>query len=179
MFSSSSSKHDIFLMYPLAVPRTVSIYLRIILQYISHILENYGHARSQGGRHPVAAKPPLCTWYVFFLAEAILLLVHTYNIAVGNTPYGKRHTSRTVSVACASAVYFRRKLTRQFFGNTRTDRSIRRIQLAKLLRDERYKYHSASSKNVQVFAPPMLFYVELGRQHQAITLRPVPTSNGP
>ena len=43
-------------MYPLAVLTAVAFAASICLYYI---LGNFGHARSQGGRQPAAAKPPL------------------------------------------------------------------------------------------------------------------------
>ena len=48
----------VFIVRPLGstVTCTASIYLKYIYAYI---LGNYGHARSQGGRKPAAAKPPL------------------------------------------------------------------------------------------------------------------------
>ena len=52
VFFFSSFKRDFFLMYPLAV-------LSHLRPRFAYILGNYGHARSQGGRQPAAAKPPL------------------------------------------------------------------------------------------------------------------------
>ena len=54
VFYFSSFKQDLFLMVPLG--STVS---HLWLRY-AYILDNYGHVRSQGGRHPAAAKSPLC-----------------------------------------------------------------------------------------------------------------------
>ena len=53
VFSSASFTRDFFLIVPLG--STLS-HLRPPLAYI---LGNYGHARSQGGCQPTAAKPPL------------------------------------------------------------------------------------------------------------------------
>ena len=49
-----SSQHDLFSVLPLG--STVAFTASICLDYI---LGNDGHARSQGGRQPVASKPPL------------------------------------------------------------------------------------------------------------------------
>ena len=56
VFSCSSLKHDSFLVYLLAV---VLWHSRPRLAYI---LGHYGHARSQGGRQPTAAKPLLAQY---------------------------------------------------------------------------------------------------------------------
>ena len=54
MLSFSSFKRDLFLMYeyPLAV-------LSHLRPRFAYMLGNYGHARSQGGRHPAPANTPL------------------------------------------------------------------------------------------------------------------------
>ena len=56
---SSSFKHVFVLMY-VPLGGTVAFAASIYLYHASYILGNYGHARSQGGRQPAAAKPP-CT----------------------------------------------------------------------------------------------------------------------
>ena len=55
-------KHGLFLMY-VPLGSTVAFTASICLCYI---LGNYGHARSQGGRQPAAAKPP-CAPYNMYL----------------------------------------------------------------------------------------------------------------
>ena len=44
--------------YPLAVLSHVQRRFTYTWYYISYILDNCGHSRSQGGRQPAAAKPP-------------------------------------------------------------------------------------------------------------------------
>ena len=56
VFSFFSFKHDLLLMYPLAV-------LPNLRPHFAYILSNYGHAQNQGGRQPAAAKTPLYTKY--------------------------------------------------------------------------------------------------------------------
>ena len=56
VFFSLHSKHDLFLMYVPLGSTNVAFAASICLYYI---LGNYGHARSQGGRQPAAANPPL------------------------------------------------------------------------------------------------------------------------
>ena len=54
--SSSSFKHNLLLMYvPLGSTAAVAFAALIYVWYVLHILGNYGHARSQDGRHPAAA----------------------------------------------------------------------------------------------------------------------------
>ena len=50
----SSFKRDLVLMHPLAV-----LLLSHVRPRFAYILGNYGHARSQGGRHPATAKASL------------------------------------------------------------------------------------------------------------------------
>ena len=59
-FSFSSFKHDLFLMYHLAV-------LSHLRPRSSYIFGNYGHARSQGGRQVNKAKPPCIRYEVYTL----------------------------------------------------------------------------------------------------------------
>ena len=68
VFSFSSLKHGLLLMYFLAVLS----HLRPRFAYITthYILGNDGHALSQGGRHPTAAKPPL--YYTRYLVQSTL-----------------------------------------------------------------------------------------------------------
>ena len=108
--------------------------------------------------------------------EATGILLLEYTLAVGNTPYGKRHTSRTISMKPLQSILEESLHSRPSFGTT--DRSIQRIlQREKRLRDERYKYHSANLKNVRVPALPILFNIELRWQCQPLTFRPMPASN--
>ena len=59
MLSFSSFKHDLFLMVSLG--STVSHFR----PRFAYILGNCGHVRSQGGRQPAAAKPPLVLSIVY------------------------------------------------------------------------------------------------------------------
>ena len=59
VFSFSSFKLDFFLMVPLG--STVSN----LRPRFAPILGSYGHARSQGGHQPAAAKPPCVYIYIF------------------------------------------------------------------------------------------------------------------
>ena len=78
-----SLEHDVFLVYSLAV-------LSHLRPRFVYILGNCGHARSQGGRHPAAAKPPL---YVILNPkpvghryESLLIEHHQYNAHVKRRP---------------------------------------------------------------------------------------------
>ena len=51
-------------MYPLAV--LSHLQRRFLTWYVSYILGNCGHARSQGGRQPAEAKPPLHTYNIIY-----------------------------------------------------------------------------------------------------------------
>ena len=64
-----------------------------------------------------------------------------YTTAVGNTPYGKRHTSGTIHLdTYASAVYLGRKLTFEaIFLALLTDRFNAFFNPKKRHRDERYE----------------------------------------
>ena len=63
VFSFSSFKHDLFLICTLAVLSHVQP--RFTYNPMVHIIhENYGHARSQGGRHCVALNPALSSLYI-------------------------------------------------------------------------------------------------------------------
>ena len=54
-------------MYPLAVLCRTDAF------DFAYILGNYGHARSQGGRQPAAAKPPLYISYVYLFVFSIYI----------------------------------------------------------------------------------------------------------
>ena len=56
VFSFSSFKYDLFLMYVPVGSTAVAFAVSISLYYI---FSNYGHARSQGGCQPAAVKSPL------------------------------------------------------------------------------------------------------------------------
>ena len=85
------------------------------------------------------------TPYIFsaFSAEAVLFLVYQVVIlALGNTPYGKRHNSRTQSPFWLQSILEESLLSRQYFWTTA--RSIRHIlQSEKSRRNERYKVYYA------------------------------------
>ena len=126
---------------------------------------------------------PLITWFLFFFwsfwAEAMLFLVYIHILAVGNTPYGKCHTSRTIFVTWhASVFYLRRKLTftQISWYDWQINLNCSILQPDKRLSDERYKYHSSNLKNVRVLAPPTLFNVGLRRQCQSLTHIPTDAS---
>ena len=57
VLSFSSSKQHLLLMH-VPLGSTVAFAASIYLYYVSSILGNYGHARSQGGRQPAAVRPP-------------------------------------------------------------------------------------------------------------------------
>ena len=79
----------------------------------------------------VKKKKHLCS----FWAEAVLFFVHI--VAVGNTPYGKRHTSRTVFLATLQPILQESLFTAIVL--VLLPKSIRRfLQPEKRLRDERY-----------------------------------------
>ena len=66
VFYFSSFIRDLFLMVPLGSAAVSHLRPRF-----AYILGNYGHARSQGGRQPVAAKPPLYIYkYVVSFRES-------------------------------------------------------------------------------------------------------------
>ena len=102
-------------------------------------------------------KKKLTNIFFFFSAEAILFPVYINILAVGNTPHGKRHTSRTISVVRLCSLSYKLAFIGKKFGDT--DGSIRRIvQPEKRFRQRlQYKEHSANLKNVRVLAPPILF----------------------
>ena len=67
-------------------------------------------------------------------------LCNIYFLGVGNTPYWKCHTSRTIHVKPLHSILEERFNLRQSFWCCSTDRSVRRmLQPEKRLRDERYK----------------------------------------
>ena len=106
----------------------------------------------------------------FFLSRSY---IHT--LAVGNTPYGKCHTSRTTSVKPLQSISGESLHSRQYFWVLLT--WIRRmLQPGKRLRDDATNNTLPTWKTYE-FAPPMLFGVELRRQCQPLIFRPMPTSN--
>ena len=121
------------------------------------------------------------TEYFFsFWAGAIvqqLYLVYIYSS-------GRKHASRNTPIlpnhiCYASAVYLKRKLKfTAIFSLPLTDQFAVFTQPENTSRDERDKQHSAKLKNVRVVAPPTLLCVELRRQSQPLTFRPMPASTG-
>ena len=116
-------------------------------------------------RHPRDFKSHTSRRGTLYILSRSNTISSIYILAVGSTPCGKRHTSRTISATSLQSV--RRKLN--FYGNLfgTTDRSIhsatrktRQRRTQKRVRDKHYKSH-ANLKSVRVFPPPMSFHVEI------------------
>ena len=106
-----------------------------------------------------------------------------YTLVVGNTPYGKRHISRSESVLLiVQAYYLRLKLIctpiffvqvpdqfDAFFNLENASEKDAKISLRHLL---------VNLKNVRVLTPPMLFSIELWREWQPLIFPPIQASDG-
>ena len=126
----------------------------------------------------------LIIWTFFFF---VVFLSRSYTnssifiLAEGNTPYGKRHNSRTESLFwLQSTRYLRRKLAFTAILSILLTASLWRIlhPEQRPIIDESYNKYSANLKNVRVLARRKLFDIELRRQCQPFVLPPVQASNG-
>ena len=83
----------------------------------------------------------ICYIFSFFLRTSCTIS-SIFVLAVGNTPYGKRHNSRTQSPFWLQSIFEQSLHSRQYFCTTA--RSIRHfLQSEKRRRNERYKVYSA------------------------------------
>ena len=103
-------------------------------------------------------------------------------LVVGNTPYGKQHTSGTEPVLL-HALYIRLNLTftpifwyrcqiSSMHSSTRKTAQKRTLKISLL-------HLLVNLNSVRVLSPPMLFGIELWRQRHPLTFSSIQASDGP
>ena len=120
----------------------------------------------------------------FFSRSYTISSICIYTLVVGNTPYGRRHISRTEPVLL-QASYLRLKLSKFHspqpflyrYQISSMHSSTRKTPLKRTLKMS-LRHLLVNLKNVRVLAPPMFFSIELWRQWQPIIFPPIQASNG-